>query len=143
MNLNNEIRQIKNDSFPQLAWVYVRGIYVPDYEVLKNKHLAGINLDHTKRIFAGERLTFAMGFANIMIAQSLSSHYYYNQRKGIIAHELSHLLIQSSSEKQVDDEAIRRGYAKEINCADRLKERLGLNRKFAGSYGSYELASLV
>lgn len=136
MSLNQEIRQIKKESFPELKWVFLRGIYVQDFNVLKNRHLAGISFDYTKRIFSDGKLVFAAGFANVLIAKSLSYPFYWEERRGIISHEISHLLVEDDSEKKADNIAIRRGYTYELMRAAKLVEKLGYNRRNASSYSS-------
>ncbi len=143
MSLNQEIRQIKKESFSELKWVWVRGIYVPDFMVLRNNHLAGINFDYTKRVFAKGKLVFAAGFADILIAKSLSSPSYSDERRGIVAHEISHILVEEDSEKIVDNIALERGYAYDLMRAAKLVERLRFNRRSVGSYDSRELASMI
>lgn len=139
--LIREIRQVKQESFPELKWVYFRGIYVPDYEVLKTKSLARIRIKALAK--SNEtKLFWAIGFGKIILAESLSSPEHYTERRGIIAHELSHFVVAHNSEQKIDDEAIKRGYVFELMKAVKILESIGVKRKPL-SYGSADLMEML
>jgi hypothetical protein len=140
IRLSRQIAGIKQELFPELKWVHVRGIYVPTYNLIKDRRLAVVGQNHLKRNFNNGILSSAIGFADIIMAQALASPIYSDERIGIIYHELSHLVTEDPSEKAVDNEAITRGGEYYLMKAASLIERFSGDRNKVGSYSSRELA---
>lgn len=138
--LTREIAGIKKESFSELKFTYIRGIYLPDYHLLSDRKLGRIKF-HGYGWFLDEKLQFAVGFANLMLPQGLSHPRYISERRGIIAHELSHITSGvSSSERDVESEAIKRGYAHELMKVIGLLEDNGMRSL---TYTRKEIAEMV
>ena len=140
MNLNQEIRQIKRKSFPELRFVYVRGIYVPDEKILPNfgNVTSYILQIESENVNGSSRTPY--GFALIKFPNCSSGNQNINVRKGIIAHELSHLFMGEihlpDNEGFIDSLAINRGYIGEVLAMSEKMESIGFKRL---GYSSMEL----
>lgn len=120
--LINEIRKIKERSFPELRQCYLGGLYIKS-EVLQAFNSFGktyyldLNFNNSPR-----------GIGVILIPRLLRTDFHHSNRTGIIAHELSHLVLDRwVSEQEVNEEAIRRGYGLQLAVLFTTMERLGIH----------------
>jgi len=120
MPFKEDIRYVKGN-FPELRFMYVSGTYSPIEELLENKCQAGMRYSALARGHIGSKETlFIMGLGRIHLPDFLDSQELSLQRRGLIAHELSHFCFfpfddsGSESERQVDEEAMRRGFGNEL-----------------------------
>ena len=122
MALKEDIRYVKS-SFPELKFMHISGTYKPIEELLENNCQAGIRysaLALTRENLESKKARFIMGLGKIYIPNSLDCQEFSLQRRGIIAHELSHFCFfpldvsGSQRERQVDEEAVRRGFGNEL-----------------------------
>lgn len=130
LSLTKQINSIRSEEFPELKWVFVSGIYVP-LEKLANEGSGGRiifdgYISHSK-VEGHNPLKFGYGF--LTLPDYLASKDNDNPRKGIIAHELSHLICtETNSELAADEEAVKRGLGPSLYDALRIRESLGIRR---------------
>ena len=139
--LTEDIRKIKRESFPELRWVYSRGVYVPLSMLQVNNALASVKLTGIEVSDKNGKSCF-FGYIRLMIPDLLSPNFHFRDRRGFIAHELSHLVAHSDNEKVADDEAIKRGYLRDLLDVNLFLENKGLGRG-GTSYDSQQLMRKV
>ncbi len=143
MRLNQEIREVKKSFLPELRSVLVNGIYVPESILNRNGGLAGMAVFAIRSVHENPKDTRVFGYSFVVIPNSFSSKKYSEVRKGIIAHELSHLLLSPSAlEWEVDNEVIRRGYGEQLFKTIVEMENSGMKRGNF-SYTSEELRRML
>ena len=120
MSLDQEIRKIKK-SFPEVKFVRVSGNYVPDTHLLQPEFKRFAEIDKKTISLKWKNKNKIFGFAQILIAESLSSQSYKAIREAIIAHELVHLFCEQHNEYQVDNEVKKRGYGQGLTESLLLK----------------------
>jgi len=127
MDLNQEIRYIKRTSFPELKWVFTSGVYVSRSFLEKNNANAAAKVN-VCRLFYEDKLLLGIGFARIMIPEELNGYANLYARRGVIAHELSHIVSLPQDECLVDNEVIRRGEGRSLYLAIVALETFGFSR---------------
>ncbi len=142
MSLTKEIHQIKKLFLPELKWVFTKGIYVPDDNLLQSNSFSQVKYLGFRLYYDGN-LFRCFGYATLALPHCISLPEDFETRKGAIAHELSHLLLdKDASERKVDDETIKRGFGYGLMMLVRKTEEFGKTRKIC-SYNSQELAKIV
>lgn len=141
MDLTREIREIKKKSFPELKLVFTRGVYVPPCALGGAGAAAKCNVLRVSK--EGEAPFFCAGFADIMIPEYLGGNLNARARRGIIAHELGHIVSEKKfDEYSADEEAIRRGEG--INLYVGLKKLEGSGfQRCAEAYDSAAILTKI
>ena len=143
LSLTNQIRFLKNSRFPELKWVLVAGVYVPMENLAKDGAGGRITFDGLKSdVNAEGHYPLKLGYAFLKLPDYLDGEANSDARKGIMAHELSHLICsETTSEWDADEEVVKRGLGNFLYTALKKRESMGISRKTG--YTSDQIFSLV